>query len=133
MKKVWVNGTFDVLHIGHLKLIEYAKSFGTLMVGIDSDNRVKELKGENRPFNNVEDRKFFLQSLKFVDDVVVFGSNQELIDCIKKYQPDYMVIGDDYRNKIIYGSEYVKELIYYEKIPNYSTTKILKYENKETQ
>jgi D-beta-D-heptose 7-phosphate kinase/D-beta-D-heptose 1-phosphate adenosyltransferase len=133
LKKVWVNGTFDVLHIGHLKLIEYAKSFGTLMVGIDSDNRVKELKGENRPFNNVEDRKFFLQSLKFVDDVVVFGSNQELIDCIKKYQPDYMVIGDDYRNKIIYGSEYVKELIYYEKIPNYSTTKILKYENKETQ
>ena len=58
---------------------------------------------------------------------------RDLINCVKKYQPDYMVVGDDYRNKIIYGSEYAKELIFYEKIPNYSTTKILKYENKETQ
>jgi len=61
MKKVWVNGTFDVLHAGHLKMLEYAKSLGVLVVGIDSDKRVKELKGESRPFNNVEDRKYFIQ------------------------------------------------------------------------
>ena len=56
-KKVWVNGTFDVLHIGHLKLLEFASTYGELRVGIDTDKRVKELKGNDRPFNNTEDRK----------------------------------------------------------------------------
>ena len=52
--KVWVNGTFDVLHVGHLKLLEYSASFGELRVGIDSDKRVQELKGNDRPFNTTE-------------------------------------------------------------------------------
>lgn len=127
--KVWVNGTFDVLHIGHLKMLEYAKSLGKLVVGIDSDKRVKELKGCNRPFNNEQSRKYFLLSLKFVDEVVIFDSSEELIECVKNYEPDYMVIGDDYRNKVVYGCEFAKELVYYEKIPNCSTTNILRYEN----
>ena len=55
--KVWVNGTFDVLHVGHVKLLEFASQFGILRVGIDTDKRVKELKGDDRPFNNQEDRK----------------------------------------------------------------------------
>ena len=53
----------------------------------------------------------------------------KLLCLIQEYQPDYMVVGDDYRNEIVYGSEYAKELVFYEKLPNYSTTKILKYEN----
>lgn len=127
--KVWVNGTFDVLHIGHLKMLEYSASFGELRIGIDSNKRVQELKGNDRPFNTTEDRKYFLECLKFVKDVVVFDSRQELIDLIKKYQPDYMIIGDDYRDQIVYGSEYAKKLIFFEKLPNYSTTKILNYES----
>jgi len=127
--KVWVNGTFDVLHIGHLKLLEYASSFGELRVGIDTDKRVKELKSKDRPFNTTEDRKYFLESLKFVKDVVVFDSRQELIDLVKEYQPDYMIIGDDYKYQIVYGSEHAKQLVFFEKIPKYSTTKILNYEN----
>ena len=127
--KVWVNGTFDVLHVGHLKLLEYAASLGELRVGIDSDKRVKELKGPDRPFNTTEDRKYFLESLKSVKEVVVFDSRQELIDLVKQYQPDYMVVGDDYKNQTVYGSEHAKELIFFEKIPAYSTTKILSYEN----
>ena len=127
--KVWVNGTFDVLHIGHLKLLEFASSFGELRVGIDTDKRVKELKGIDRPFNTTEDRKYFLQSLKFVNDVVVFDSREELINLVKEYQPDYMIIGDDYKDQIVYGSEHAKELVFFEKLPNYSTTKILNYEN----
>jgi D-beta-D-heptose 7-phosphate kinase/D-beta-D-heptose 1-phosphate adenosyltransferase len=127
--KVWVNGTFDILHIGHLKLLEYSASFGELRVGIDSNKRVQELKGNDRPFNTAEDRKYFLECLKFVKDVVVFDSRQELIDLVKKYQPDYMIIGDDYRDQIVYGSEFAKKLIFFEKIPNYSTTKILNYES----
>ena len=127
--KVWVNGTFDVLHVGHLKLLEYASSFGELRVGIDTDKRVKELKGDDRPFNTTKDRKYFLESLKFIKDVVVFDSRQELINLVEEYQPDYMIIGDDYKDQIVYGSEHAKQLIFFEKIPKYSTTKILNYEN----
>ena len=124
---VWVNGTFDVLHVGHLRLLEFASSYGELIVGIDSDKRVKELKGEDRPFNCTEDRKYFLESLKFVKEVIVFDSRAELIGLVDKIRPDYMVVGDDYKNQPVYGSEYAKELIFFEKLPNYSTTKILKY------
>jgi rfaE bifunctional protein nucleotidyltransferase chain/domain len=128
MKKVWTNGTFDVLHVGHLKLLEYAASFGELTVGIDSDKRVKELKGLDRPFNNTQDRKYFLESIKFVHSVVVFNSREELIDMVKEFEPDYMVIGSDYIDKPVYGSEYAKELVFFDKLEQYSTTTILNYE-----
>jgi len=124
---VWVNGTFDVLHVGHLKLLEFASSYGDLIIGIDSDKRVKELKGESRPFNTLEDRKYFLESLKFVNRVEIFDSKEELINLIKKTQPDFMIVGDDYKNRPVYGSEFAKNLIFFEKITEYSTTKILKY------
>lgn len=128
MKKVWTNGTFDVLHVGHLKLLEYAASFGELTVGIDSDKRVKELKGLDRPFNNTLDRKYFLESIKFVHNVVVFNSREELINMVKEFEPDYMVIGSDYIDKPVYGSEYAKELLFFDKLEQYSTTTILSYE-----
>ena len=127
--KVWTNGTFDVLHVGHLKLLEFAASFGDLTVGIDTDKRVKELKGIDRPFNNTEDRKFFLESLKFVKEVVVFDSREELINLVKQLEPDIMVIGDDYVDQPVYGSEHAKKLVFFQKIPKYSTTRILNYEN----
>lgn len=127
--KVWVNGTFDVLHVGHIKLLEFASSFGELRVGLDTDKRVKELKGKDRPFNSQEDRKKMLESIKFVKEVVLFDSRQELIEAVKDYEPEYMVIGDDYKNEIVYGSEYARHLIFFEKLPEYSTTKILNYEN----
>lgn len=128
MKKVWTNGTFDVLHVGHLKLLEYAASFGQLTVGIDSDKRVKELKGLDRPFNNTLDRKYFLESIKFVHNVVVFNSREELISMVKEFEPDYMVIGSDYIDKPVFGSEYAKELLFFDKLEQYSTTTILSYE-----
>ena len=128
MKKVWTNGTFDVLHVGHLKLLEYAASFGQLTVGIDSDKRVKELKGLDRPFNNTLDRKYFLESIKFVHNVVVFNSREELINMVKDFEPDYMVIGSDYIDKPVFGSEYAKELLFFDKLEQYSTTTILNYE-----
>ena len=128
--KVWVNGTFDVLHLGHISLLEYASSFGNLRVGIDTDKRVKELKGNDRPFNSQEDRKKMLESIRFVKEVVLFDSRDELIECVKAYQPDIMVVGDDYQGEIVFGSEYAKQLIFFKKIPKYSSTKILNYYNK---
>ena len=100
--KVWVNGTFDVLHVGHIKLLEFASQFGSLRVGIDTDKRVKELKGEDRPFNQQEDRKIMLESLKYVDEVVFFDSREELIECVKNYSPDIMVVGDDYKGEKVF-------------------------------
>jgi D-beta-D-heptose 7-phosphate kinase/D-beta-D-heptose 1-phosphate adenosyltransferase len=85
MKKVWVNGTFDVVHIGHIRLINYAKQFGTLRIGLDSDKRVKSIKGKNRPFNNLSDRMEFISAINGVDSVVSFATDDELRNCIKEY------------------------------------------------
>jgi len=63
--KVWVNGTFDVLHIGHIRLLEFAHKYGKLRVGVDTDERVKSFKGDSRPFNTLEDRIRFLESIKY--------------------------------------------------------------------
>ena len=128
--KVWVNGTFDVLHVGHIKLLEFASQFGTLRVGIDTDKRVKELKGVDRPFNTQDDRKKMLESIKYVDEVVFFDSREELINSVKEFSPDIMVVGDDYKGETVFGSEYAKKLVFFEKIPNYSSTKILNYYTK---
>jgi D-beta-D-heptose 7-phosphate kinase/D-beta-D-heptose 1-phosphate adenosyltransferase len=126
--RIWVNGAFDILHIGHIKLLKHAAAMGYLRVGIDTDERIKELKGPNRPFNCFRDRKEMLESLRFVDEVVGFGSEQELIDHIKLYQPEIMVIGSDYRDKSIIGAEYVDNIIYFNRLENISTTTILEYE-----
>lgn len=128
MKKVWVNGAFDVLHIGHIKLLEYAKSLGSVRVGLDTDTRIKMLKGENRPVNTLRDRVDFLHAIKHVNSVAVFDTEERLIDLIKLYEPDYMVIGSDYRDKRIIGSEYVKEIVFFDRIADKSTTNILQHE-----
>lgn len=126
--RIWVNGAFDILHIGHIRLLKHAAAMGYLRVGIDTDERIKELKGPGRPFNSFKDRMEMLNSLRFVDEVVGFGSEQELIDEIKEYEPDIMVIGSDYKGKRIIGAEYVKDVIFFDRIPNISTTSILEYE-----
>ena len=124
--KVWVNGTFDIVHIGHIKLLEYASTLGTVRVGIDSDNRVREKKGEGRPYNGIEDRMEFIRSIRFVDSVVSFDSDNTLIDCIKEWESEILVIGDDYNVGNIVGSDLFKQINFFKKLPNKSTTNILK-------
>ena len=92
-----VNGTFDVLHPGHVALLNTARSYGDhLVVAIDTDRRVRELKGENRPINNQNDRKIILSNLKAVDSVEFFDSNEELVKLIERYKPDVYVKGSDW-------------------------------------
>lgn len=129
MKKVWVNGTFDVLHIGHIKLLEYASTLGTVRVGIDTDSRVREKKGEGRPYNGIEDRMEFIRSIRFVDSVVSFDTDDTLIGSIKEWEPDILVIGDDYRHQPIIGIEYVPQVMFFEKIKDKSSTNILNHGN----
>ena len=94
-------------------------------MAIDSDQQVRELKGESRPINNQYDRKYHLEMLKPVDQVVLFDSKEELIQIIENFKPDIMVKGSDYKGRSVVGATYVPEVIYYERIGAYSTTKTI--------
>ena len=126
MKSIFVNGTFDILHPGHIQLLNYAKSLGgTMTVGIDSDRRGREKKGYARPVYNVGDRAYMLQNLKAVDYVVIFDSDEELERCIKTVKPDIMVVGSDWKGKSVIGSMYSAELRFFDRIEEYATTKTI--------
>ena len=131
MKKVWVNGCFDILHRGHYELFNYAKSLGDkLIVGIDTDKKVAKDKGSDRPYNNIEDRLYALHSLKAIDLTYTFNSREELIQLIRQTSPDILVVGSDWKGKEIVGGQYAKEIVYFNRIGNYSTTNILTNERK---
>ena len=126
MKNIFVNGTFDLLHRGHLEMLNYAKSLGDfLLVGIDTDQRVSEKKGPSRPIHNQDDRKFFLESLKAVDKVELFSNDNELENMIKSYKPYIMMVGSDWKDKSVIGSYYASQLIFFDRIGDYSTTKTI--------
>ena len=126
MTKIVVNGTFDILHRGHVELLEHARSLGDhLMVLIDTDTRVKELKGQDRPINCQSDRAFMLQGLKCVDAVWAFSSEEELEQILEMHQPDIMVKGSDYKDKRIVGAQHCKKIKFVELVDGYSTTNII--------
>ena len=127
MKKVWINGCFDILHRGHkIELLSLPKRM-ELSRGRDRSRlaRVKQLKGSSRPINNQKDRKFFLESIKYVDEVIIFESENQLIEEISILKPDLMIVGSDYINKRVIGSEKAKKLMFFDRVGDYSTTKIL--------
>jgi rfaE bifunctional protein nucleotidyltransferase chain/domain len=125
--KIMVNGTFDILHRGHIELLNYAKSLGNqLLVAIDTDRRVKELKGDSRPINNQDDRKLFLYNLKAVDLVMLFDSKEELINIMKEYKPNIYVKGSDWKkDRPSTAEQYCEKVIYYDRVGDYSTTNII--------
>ena len=126
MKIVWTNGCFDVLHRGHIELFKYAKSLGDyLVVGIDTDERVRVAKGNTRPFNNIEDRIAMLQSIKYIDEVAWFDTNDELDSQVLLSRAEIMVVGSDYKDKEVIGSRHVQEVKFFDRIGGHSTTKIL--------
>ena len=125
-KIIWTNGCFDVLHRGHIELFKYAKSLGDyLVVGIDDDERVRASKGPLRPINNLEDRVEMLESIKYIDEVVPFSTDTGLATELVSSKAQTMVIGADYKGKRIIGSELINQVIFFDRIPNYSTTSIL--------
>ena len=125
-KVVFTNGCFDIVHRGHLELLKYCSTLGKVVVGLNSDQSVKKLKGSNRPFFSQEDRKFMLQSLKYVDQVIIF--NQETpLQLIENLRPDFIVKGGDYSPEQIAGNE-ISQVIIFDYIDGYSTTKVLNNE-----
>ena len=127
MKKIWTNGCFDILHIGHIKMLQFARSLGdNLIVGIDSDKRVELLKGSNRPINNQNDRVEFLRSIKYVDDVFVFDSKENMCDILIREGITDMVIGEEYKDRQITGKDIIENIHFFNKIEGFSSTKIIR-------
>jgi D-beta-D-heptose 7-phosphate kinase/D-beta-D-heptose 1-phosphate adenosyltransferase len=124
--RIWTNGCFDVIHRGHIECLKFAKSLGGhLIVGIDSDARVKAAKGELRPYNKLVDRMCVLGAIRYVDEVRPFTSDEMLEGLVKEIAPDYFVKGSDYRGKKIIGAEYASEVVYFDLVEEQSTTETL--------
>ena len=125
-KVVFTNGCFDILHSGHVKYLEEAKSYGDiLIVGLNSDNSVKNIKGSSRPINNASDRATILAALSCVDVVIEFEEDTPY-NLIKTVKPDILVKGGDYKDKTIVGSDIAKETRLVKFVDGKSTTKIIK-------
>ena len=125
-KIIFTNGCFDILHIGHVKYLEKAKTFGDiLIVGLNSDKSVTRLKGKNRPINPQVDRSYILASLEVVDYVVIFDKDTPL-DLIKAISPDILVKGGDYVGEEVVGQDIAKELKLVKFIDGKSTTQTIK-------
>ncbi len=122
---VFTNGCFDILHVGHVKYLEEAKSYGdVLIVGLNSDTSVKRLKGSTRPVNPQEDRAYILAALEAVDYVVIFEDDTPY-DLIKTVQPHILVKGGDYEGKTVVGQDIADELRLVQFVDGKSTTKII--------
>ena len=125
--KIWTSGCFDILHKGHIELFRYAKSLGDeLVVGIDSDEKIKLDKGKKRPINDLQYRMTMLQSIKYINKVIPFDNTKELRDTVKWYRPNIIVMGSDWKNREVIGEDYAEKLIFFERVGNYSTTNMIR-------
>tara|TARA_B100000795_G_scaffold131975_1_gene98491 strand:- start:2278 stop:3702 length:1425 start_codon:yes stop_codon:yes gene_type:complete len=125
-KIVFTNGCFDILHIGHVRYLEEAKNCGDILIlGLNSDESIKKLKGENRPINNESDRAYILASLEVVDYLVIFKEDTPF-ELIKLIKPDVLVKGNDYKGKDVVGQDIAKELKLIQFIDGKSTSIMIK-------
>lgn len=122
---VFTNGCFDIIHVGHIELLKFAKSKGRrLVVGINSDESIHRLKGPNRPKLNQQERKEFIESLNIADEVIIFDEDTPY-KLIKELEPDVIVKGGDYNSEEVVGRD-IAQVIIFPYRENYSTTNILK-------
>lgn len=124
---VFTNGCFDILHPGHIALLQYCKSLGTVVVGLNSDRSVRELKGDHRPFFSQVHRAQMLRELRSVDRVEIFDSPTPEV-LVRDLNPDVIVKGDDYtRDQIVEAGSVPVRL--FPRIPGFSTSAILSSES----
>ena len=124
-KIVWCNGTFDILHPGHIELFKVGASLGKkLIVATDTDEKIRKDKGAFKPVNNLCDRISMLQAIKYIDEVLYFNTREELEGLIKLYMPDILLLGDDWQGGDVVGKEYARQVRFLPRL-NYSTTEII--------
>jgi len=128
-KLVFTNGCFDILHLGHVQYLEEASKLGdVLIVGLNSDQSVRRLKGPKRPIQDQESRARLLAAMEFVEAVVIFEEDMPL-RLIEKIRPDVLVKGGDYTRETIVGADLVEsyggQVVTLPLVPGYSTTALL--------
>ncbi len=112
-------------------MLKYADSIGDyVIVGLDADERVKSSKGESRPINTLEDRMEVVRSIKYVDEVVSFDSDESLIELLKECKPRFRVLGSEYNKPgVIIGEEHSGDIVFFKRIEQYSSTDSIKRMN----
>jgi rfaE bifunctional protein nucleotidyltransferase chain/domain len=121
---IFTNGCFDILHIGHVEMLKFCKSLGgKVVVGLNSDDSVKKLKGSKRPINNQNERKIILESIKYVDEVIIFDEETPL-RIIQQLKPDIIVKGSDYKEEQVVGNT-ISKVVLFPYMKDKSTTNII--------
>jgi D-beta-D-heptose 7-phosphate kinase/D-beta-D-heptose 1-phosphate adenosyltransferase len=122
---VFTNGCFDILHSAHIELLKFSKNQGdVLVVGLNSDDSIKRLKGETRPINNIDERAKILSLFDFIDYIIVFSDDTPL-NIITMLTPDILIKGSDYNKENIIGKEFVKQIILFDFVQNKSSTRVI--------
>ena len=122
-KIVWTNGTFDLLHPGHIQLFKVARSLGDkVIVATDTDAKIKKDKGDHKPVNDLCYRVAMLEPIKYIDVVHTFGNRQQLEDLIQLYDPDILLLGDDWRDGEVVGAEFAKEVRFLPRVGGYASS-----------
>lgn len=124
-KTIFTNGCFDVLHRGHMELLKFCSTLGRVVVGLNSDESVRRLKGTSRPIFKSIDRRFMLESCKYVSEVILFEEDTPL-NLIKKIKPDVIVKGGDYKRENVVGNDICEQVIIFNYLDGYSTTQTIK-------
>ena len=123
---VWCNGTFDILHPGHIQLFKAARALGNkVIVATDTDEKIRADKGDHRPINNLAYRVAMLEAIKYIDVVHTFGSREELEGLIEMYAPDILLLGDDWRDGDVVGWEHAMETRYLPRVGGYASSKTI--------
>ncbi len=129
--KIFTNGCFDIVHRGHIEMLKASKQLGDwLVVGVNTDRSVKRLKGDNRPINNESNRKIMLESLDFVDEVILFDEDTPE-RLIKRVKPDIITKGGDYTVDTVVGHK-LAEVVIIPTVENFSTTNTIQRINNDT-
>ena len=127
MKIIWCNGTLDMLHPGHIQLFKVARSLGDrVIVATDTDEKIKKDKGFDRPVNNLCHRVAMLEAIKYIDVVLTFNDRAELEGLIQMYNPDILLLGDDWRYGDVVGREYAKEVRFLPRVGGYASSKTIR-------
>ena len=120
-KTVFVNGTFDILHPGHVQLFKVARSLGEkVIVATDTDEKIREDKGGGKPVHSAGYRVAMLEAIKYIDTVLTFDNRQELEDLVEMYSPDILLLGDDWRDGEVVGAEFAKEVRFLPRVGGYA-------------